>query len=150
MAGRDELVSTFEVLLARLSRGRTEQSMIITGLRGVGKTVVLNLFAERARESRWQVAEFEASRNDDAHFEARSSLCCAQPSSRSPRDNDGLTERIGRRPHCRPSACRRLDCLFRGMSLSRMDWQTTGTCPWTSPTSWSLSARWPVRLVEAS
>lgn len=42
--------------------------MIITGLRGVGKTVVLNLFAERARESRWQVAEFEASRNDDAHF----------------------------------------------------------------------------------
>ncbi len=68
VVGRDELVSTFEILLARLARGRTEQSMIITGLRGVGKTVALNLFNERAAASRWVVVEFEAVKLDDEHF----------------------------------------------------------------------------------
>jgi len=36
------------VLVGRLKRGATEQSMIIRGLRGVGKTVLLNAFEDRA------------------------------------------------------------------------------------------------------
>jgi hypothetical protein len=34
--------------IGRLKRGATEQSMIIRGLRGVGKTVLLNAFEDRA------------------------------------------------------------------------------------------------------
>jgi hypothetical protein len=38
----------FRVLLGRLKRGSTEQSMIVRGLRGVGKTVLLNTFEDYA------------------------------------------------------------------------------------------------------
>lgn len=68
IVGREEQTRSFTTLLTRLSRGRTEQSMIITGLRGVGKTVLLNQFAEIARAERWEVIELEASKHDDGHF----------------------------------------------------------------------------------
>lgn len=68
LIGRDDQTAAFEVLLRRLRRGRTEQSMIITGLRGVGKTVLLNRFVEIATAERWEVVEFEASKHDDSHF----------------------------------------------------------------------------------
>ncbi len=42
--------------------------MIITGLRGVGKTVLLNEFVDIAKTAGWQVIEFEASKRDDNHF----------------------------------------------------------------------------------
>lgn len=48
LAGRDHEVEQFRVLIGRLKRGATEQSMIIRGLRGVGKTVLLNAFEDRA------------------------------------------------------------------------------------------------------
>jgi hypothetical protein len=68
VAGRAEYVRAFGVLLERLRRGRTEQSMILTGLRGVGKTVLLNEFADQARAAKWEVVEVEASKHEDAHF----------------------------------------------------------------------------------
>jgi hypothetical protein len=48
LAGRDQELERFRVLVGRLKRGATEQSMIIRGLRGVGKTVLLNAFEDRA------------------------------------------------------------------------------------------------------
>jgi AAA ATPase domain len=48
LAGRNEELEQFRVLVGRLKRGTTEQSMIIRGLRGVGKTVLLNAFEDRA------------------------------------------------------------------------------------------------------
>lgn len=48
LAGRDQELDQFRVLVGRLKRGATEQSMIIRGLRGVGKTVLLNAFEDRA------------------------------------------------------------------------------------------------------
>lgn len=42
--------------------------MIITGLRGVGKTVLLNEFGDIARAERWEVIELEASKHDDRRF----------------------------------------------------------------------------------
>jgi AAA ATPase domain len=48
LAGRDAELEQFRVLVARLKDGATEQSMIIRGLRGVGKTVLLNAFEDRA------------------------------------------------------------------------------------------------------
>lgn len=68
IVGRDEQTKAFQTLLRRLARGRTHQSMIITGLRGVGKTVLLNEFAEIARAERWEVLELEASKHDDTKF----------------------------------------------------------------------------------
>ncbi len=48
LAGRDAQLRQFEVLVGRLKRGATEQSMVIKGLRGVGKTVLLNAFQDQA------------------------------------------------------------------------------------------------------
>ena len=48
LAGRGAELEQFRVLVGRLRRGRTEQSMIIRGLRGVGKTVLLNAFEDYA------------------------------------------------------------------------------------------------------
>lgn len=68
LIGRDDQTAAFETLLKRLARGRSEQSMIVTGLRGVGKTVLLNRFVRIANEAGWEVVEFEASKHDDSHF----------------------------------------------------------------------------------
>lgn len=68
MVGRDDQLALFDLLLGRLARGRPEQSMIITGLRGVGKTVLLGRFRARALEARWVAGEREVRKNDDAAF----------------------------------------------------------------------------------
>lgn len=51
LAGRDEEIENFRILLARLRDGRSEQSQIVTGLRGVGKTVLLNTFEDYAESA---------------------------------------------------------------------------------------------------
>lgn len=66
--GRDAQLMTFDLLLRRMSAGRTEQSMIITGLRGVGKTVLLGRFRDKAHELGWVVVEREVSKHDDEQF----------------------------------------------------------------------------------
>lgn len=71
LVGRDDQTRSFRTLLERLSRGRTEQSMVITGLRGVGKTVLLGEFRDIARRGRWEVVEIEASKHDDSRFRER-------------------------------------------------------------------------------
>ena len=68
IVGRDDQLMTFDLLLARLSRGRTEQSMIITGLRGVGKTVLLGQFRAKALAQQWVVVELEVSKHDEPAF----------------------------------------------------------------------------------
>jgi hypothetical protein len=65
LVGRDAQLTAFEVLLDRLRRGHTEQSMLITGLRGVGKTVLLGAFEERARGRGWTTVEAEITKNVD-------------------------------------------------------------------------------------
>ncbi len=56
LAGRSEEIENFRVLLARLRDGRSEQSQIITGLRGVGKTVLLNSFEDHAEDADYLTA----------------------------------------------------------------------------------------------
>ena len=41
LAGRDRELDAFEIVLERVARGRPERSLVLTGLRGVGKTVLL-------------------------------------------------------------------------------------------------------------
>jgi hypothetical protein len=56
IAGRDSEIQAYEVLLDRLKRGTAGQSMIITGLRGVGKTVLLNALEDISVERGWIAA----------------------------------------------------------------------------------------------
>ena len=50
LAGRDREIQQFEVVLERVARARPERSMVLTGLRGVGKTVMLNTFRSMAMQ----------------------------------------------------------------------------------------------------
>lgn len=68
VVGRDDQLDSFDLLLARIEAGRTEQSMIITGLRGVGKTVLLGQFRTKALSRDWVVVELEVSKNDEGEF----------------------------------------------------------------------------------
>jgi Cdc6-like AAA superfamily ATPase len=53
LAGRDEQLGAFDVVLERVARGRPERSLVLTGLRGVGKTVLLNALRSAAVRRRW-------------------------------------------------------------------------------------------------
>jgi hypothetical protein len=60
LAGRDAELAAFDVLLERVSRGRPERSVILTGLRGVGKTVLLNALRSAAVRRGWGTGKLEA------------------------------------------------------------------------------------------
>ena len=68
LVGRQDELDAFEVLLDRLRAGRSEQSMIITGLRGVGKTVLLSEFRASAIDRNWLVIEVEIAKHDNEQF----------------------------------------------------------------------------------
>lgn len=59
LAGRGRELGAIDVLIGRSERGYVSQSLVLTGLRGVGKTVLLNEFARRARERGWIIAQIE-------------------------------------------------------------------------------------------
>ncbi len=60
LAGRDEHLHAFDVTLERLTRGRRERSVLLTGLRGVGKTVLLNALRSAAVRAGWGTGKWEA------------------------------------------------------------------------------------------
>lgn len=60
LAGRDEQLGAFDVVLARVSAGRPERSLVLTGLRGVGKTVLLNALRSAAVRRQWGTGKLEA------------------------------------------------------------------------------------------
>jgi hypothetical protein len=60
LAGRDEQLAAFDVVLERVARGRPERSLVLTGLRGVGKTVLLNALRSAAVRRRWGTGKLEA------------------------------------------------------------------------------------------
>lgn len=60
LVGRGEPLADWEVGLARIESGRDAQSLVLYGLRGVGKTVLLARFGQLARERSWLVTQVEA------------------------------------------------------------------------------------------
>jgi hypothetical protein len=60
LAGRDRELGVFEVVLERVPRGRPERSLMLTGLRGVGKTVLLNALRSEAIGRLWGTGKIEA------------------------------------------------------------------------------------------
>jgi hypothetical protein len=57
LTGREAQTEQFRTLVGRLSRGTNDQSMIVFGLRGVGKTVLLLEFESIADASGWTAAD---------------------------------------------------------------------------------------------
>jgi hypothetical protein len=60
LAGRDRELEQFEVTLERVAAGRPERSMVLSGLRGVGKTVLLNALRGQAVRRAWGTGKIEA------------------------------------------------------------------------------------------
>ena len=60
LAGRDRELAQFDVTLERVGAGRPERSMVLSGLRGVGKTVLLNALRGQAINRAWGTGKIEA------------------------------------------------------------------------------------------
>jgi AAA ATPase domain len=65
LAGREPEIRRFELLLDRLAGGRSERSIVLKGLRGVGKTVLMREFADRAADRGWGVGRLEVTSGTD-------------------------------------------------------------------------------------
>ena len=63
LLGRDELIRQITMTTRRAKAGRPGKSVMAVGLRGVGKTVLLNRFSEVAAEEDYDVAFIEATDN---------------------------------------------------------------------------------------
>lgn len=60
LAGRDDILRRTEITLERVKAGRPAKSFIVVGLRGVGKTVLLNEVYERASSLGYEAVQIEA------------------------------------------------------------------------------------------
>lgn len=60
LVGRDSLVEEFDISLTRVLNGLHSKHVLIIGLRGVGKTVLLNRATDIARDIGYEVAYLEA------------------------------------------------------------------------------------------
>lgn len=63
LAGRDDLLETVRVALARVRLGRPTKSILMVGLRGVGKTVLLDQMRDNAEEAGIHTLRIEAPEN---------------------------------------------------------------------------------------
>jgi len=60
LVGRDPILASARILLARIKEKRSEKSILLTGLRGVGKTVLLNKIEQEAEEMGYKTILTEA------------------------------------------------------------------------------------------
>ena len=60
LVGREQQLEEFDIAIQRLSLGKSAKSMLLTGLRGVGKTVLLNEFQLLANRRQWIYEPLEA------------------------------------------------------------------------------------------
>lgn len=60
LVGRDPLIEQARILLGRVRQKRPEKSLLLTGLRGVGKTVLLNEIERMAKKDGYQSILIEA------------------------------------------------------------------------------------------
>lgn len=63
LAGRRRLLEQAQIALGRIKAGRPERSLLAIGLRGVGKTVLLNEIRKLAEDTGYQIVFIEAHEN---------------------------------------------------------------------------------------
>jgi len=59
LVGREPLLEKARIALGRIQAGRSEKSLLLVGLRGVGKTVLLRTIADHAEQSGYQTIFIE-------------------------------------------------------------------------------------------
>ena len=74
----------FDVVLERVARGRPERSIVLTGLRGVGKTVLLNALRSAAVRADWGTGKLEARPDQSLRRPLASALHQARARARPP------------------------------------------------------------------
>jgi hypothetical protein len=94
LAGRDAELSAFDVVLERIARGRPERSLVLTGLRGVGKTVLLNQLRSAAIGRGWGTGKIEARPDQSLRRPVSSALHMALRELRHP-DQDSMDGVLG-------------------------------------------------------
>jgi len=65
LVGRDQAIGNTDIALRRLQAARSSQHLLVTGLRGVGKTVLLGKLATLAEHVGYRVIRIEALAGDD-------------------------------------------------------------------------------------
>jgi len=63
LAGREKIIESVSIALARIRAGRSAKSVLMIGLRGVGKTVLLNRLKNDAEASGLVCVQFESPEN---------------------------------------------------------------------------------------
>ncbi|HEV7735840.1 MAG TPA: ATP-binding protein, partial [Chlamydiales bacterium] len=63
LVGRDPDLEQARVLLGRIQQKKSEKSMLLTGLRGVGKTVLLKEIQQLAKQTGYRTIFIEAHEN---------------------------------------------------------------------------------------
>ncbi|KRE76666.1 ATP-binding protein [Arthrobacter sp. Soil761] len=77
LEGRQAEIEAFDRLIARTKRKAAERGMLLSGLRGVGKTVLLNNFAAQAERHEWFVVQIEAQPSTEGRKATRQKLARA-------------------------------------------------------------------------
>src|SRR3954451_21976356 len=94
LAGRDPQLRAFDVVLERVAKGRPERSVVLTGLRGVGKTVLLNALRSAAVRRAWGTGKLEARPDQGLRRPLSSALHQAVRELGHP-DEDSVTHVLG-------------------------------------------------------
>ncbi len=94
LAGRDGELSAFDVVLERIAHGRPERSLVLTGLRGVGKTVLLNQLRSAAIGRGWGTGKIEARPDQSLRRPVSSALHMALRELRHP-DQESMDAVLG-------------------------------------------------------
>ena len=136
LAGRDEQVRAFDVVLERVARGRPERSLVLTGLRGVGKTVLLNALRGQAVRKGWGTGKLEARPDQSLRRPLSSALHQAVRELGHP---DDRRPRARRDPLLRRAAGRRRtpSCATAGAPASTRPPSAAAPTPATSRSTWS-------------
>ena len=77
LEGREAEIDAFDRLMVRTKRQAAERGMLLSGLRGVGKTVLLNNFAAQAERHDWFVVQIEAQPSPEGRKATRQKLARA-------------------------------------------------------------------------
>ncbi len=96
LAGRDRELQQFAVTLERVAAGRPERSMVLSGLRGVGKTVLLNALRGQAVQRAWGTGKIEARPDQSIRIPVAQAVTAAiREVSHRHRDPDRVDEVAG-------------------------------------------------------
>ena len=137
LAGRDEQLRAFDVVLERVAKNRPERSLVLTGLRGVGKTVLLNALRSQAVRRGWGTGKLEARPDQRLRKPLASALHQAVRELGHPQQ-ERVRPRARRAPRVRRA--RRAatpSCGTAGARASTRRPSAAGPTPATSRSTWS-------------